>query len=138
MHAGSAKISRRRWIRGRDRRSFLQRIHDRRAGEAGTIHIFGDSHSWALGHVPRSVLHDLPGTTMFCVGRDRAWFLRRTRRRRGRRSALLLTFGEIDVRVHVREIAGETGLRWSIGCGGAWEGRPPSCSYSVQSMRDGT
>jgi hypothetical protein len=100
---------RKRWVRGRDRRSFAQRYIDRRAGEPGIVHIFGDSHSWALERVPRSVLHDLPGTTMFRVGRDRAWFLERTRRRRGRHSALLLTFGEIDVRVHIREVAGETG-----------------------------
>lgn len=46
---------------------------------------------------------------MFRVGRDSAWFLRRTRWRRGKRSALLLAFGEIDVRAHVARIAAERG-----------------------------
>jgi hypothetical protein len=42
---------------------------------------------------------------MHRVGRDQAWFLRRTERSRGLHSSLFLLFGEIDVRVHLGRIA---------------------------------
>jgi hypothetical protein len=85
----------------------MRRFLDRRLGEPGIVHVFGDSHSAVMRDAPGVVVHALPGTTMFRVGRDRAWFLHRTNRRVGRRSVLLLIFGEIDARAHIGRVAAE-------------------------------
>jgi hypothetical protein len=97
------------WVRGVDRRSLLTALRDRMAGERGVVHVFGDSQSRIYVELEGAVVHTFIGVTMYRVGRDEAWFLKRLRWRLGANCTLLFVFGGVDARVHLGRIAEETG-----------------------------
>jgi hypothetical protein len=67
--------------------------------------VFGDSQSKSYFPLTNSVVRELPGITMHRVGRDNAWFMRKIKRRLGRRSVLVFVFGGVDARIHIGRIA---------------------------------
>jgi len=98
------------WRRGSDHRPAYRRLLDRLRGEAGRIHVFGDSHTMIYQGLPNATVHYIVGVTMHRAGRDDAFFLRGARYRFGRDAVLALVFGEIDTRVHIGAVAERTGV----------------------------
>jgi hypothetical protein len=102
-------LRRRQWRRGNDRRSLLEAYRQRRAGEPGVVHVFGDSQSAVYEGLPNVIVHRTGGVTMYRMGRDGVPFVQRLQKRLGHRSVLMFVFGGIDARLHVGRVAEENG-----------------------------
>jgi hypothetical protein len=93
------------WRRGTDRRSRLDAWRQRRAGEPGVVHVFGDSQTNTYEDMPNVIVHRTDGVTMYRMGQERVPFVRNLQRRLGRRSILMFVFGGIDARLHIGRVA---------------------------------
>jgi hypothetical protein len=98
-----------RWRRGIDRRSLLGAYCQRRAGEPGVVHVFGDSQSAVYEGLPNVIVHRTNGVTMYRMGREGVPFVQQLQRRLGRRSVLMFVFGNVDARLHIGRVAEATG-----------------------------
>ena len=71
----------------------------------GVIHVFGDSHSWMFRGHPETAVYHLGGITMHRIGRDHVNFLNLADYHVTSEDIVVMVFGEIDVRGHIKKIA---------------------------------